>query len=99
MEASPSFFGLFELDSRIEVMDVGAAYIAEEPPYKALLELGLAHLNAFEGDERHVQQIREVWGDRVTVFSDFLFDGTQRNLYLASALSGMTSLLKPNATA
>jgi len=99
MEPPASVFGLFELDSRIEVMDVGAAYIAEEPPYKKLLELGLAHLNAFEGDARHVELIRQAWGDGATVFSDFLFDGTRRDLYLASAQSGMTSLLKPKATA
>jgi len=99
MEAATSLLGLIDLDSRIEVLDVGAADTAEEPPYKPLLELGVAHLNAFEGDARHIRQIQENWGDRATVFSDFLFDGTPRNLYLASAPSGMTSLLKPNATA
>jgi FkbM family methyltransferase len=99
MDRSASVFGLFDLDSRIEVMDVGAAVIAEVPPYTRLLELGLAHLNAFEGDERHVAQIKEAWGDSATVFPDFLFDGTPQNLYLASAPSGMTSLLKPHATA
>jgi FkbM family methyltransferase len=80
-------------------MDAGAAVIAEEPPYTTLLALGLAHLNAFESDARHVERISQTWGDRATVFSDFLFDGTQRNLYLASAPSGMTSLLKPHAAA
>ncbi len=92
-------FGLFDLDSQIQVMEVGAAVITEVPVYKHLLELGLAHLNAFEGDERHVQQIKEAWGANATVFPDFLYDGSEQNLYLATAQSGMTSLLKPNLAA
>ncbi len=93
-------FGLFNLDSRIQVMEVGAAVINEVPVYKHLLDLGLAHLNAFEGDERQIQQIKQTWGANATVFSDFLYDGSEQNLYLAShASSGMTSLLKPNIDA
>jgi len=35
----------------------------------------------------------------VTVYNDFLSDGTLKTLYLASLASGMTSLLKPDSAA
>jgi FkbM family methyltransferase len=95
----PAIFGLFDLESRIEVMDVGAAVIAEVPYYKRLLELGFAHLHAFEGDLRHIQKIKQTWGANVTVHGDFLFDGAEHQLYLAKPESGMTSLFKPNLSA
>ena len=70
-------------------MDIGASCIAEVPVYKKLLDENLAHLNAFEG----------TYGHKVSIFNDFLSDGTQKTLYLASEASGMTSLLKPNLAA
>jgi FkbM family methyltransferase len=84
---------------RINVMDIGASCIAEVPVYKAMLDDGLAHLNAFEGDERHIQKIREVYGEGVTVFNEFLSNGSSATLFLATEESGMTSLLKPDLTA
>lgn len=92
-------FEFLELASPIQVMDVGAAAISEVPVYKTLLDRGLAHLNAFEGDKRQIAQIKEAYGQYATIFSEFLFDGTMQNLYLASAISGMTSLLKPKESA
>jgi FkbM family methyltransferase len=84
---------------QINVMDIGASCIAEVPVYKTLLDDGLAHLNAFEGDERHIRKIKEVYGERVSVFNDFLSNGSSATLYLATEESGMTSLLKPDLTA
>lgn len=82
----------------ISLADVGAACIAEVPVYKPLLDAGLAHLHAFEGDPRQIAKIRETYGDRVTVRDCFLSDGGVHTLHVAAAESGMTSLLKPNAT-
>jgi len=84
---------------KMNVMDIGASCIAETPVYKKLLEGGLAHLNAFEGDPRHIQKIKDTYQNHVTVFNDFVADGTQKTLYLAHEASGMTSLLKPNMAA
>lgn len=84
---------------QIHVMDIGAACIAEVPVYKKLLDVHLAHLNAFEGDSRQIKKIQESFGDQVTIYNDFLSDGTEKTLYLASEDSGMTSLLKPDLTA
>ena len=87
------------LGEPIEILDVGAAAIGMKPVYKALLERGWAHLNAFDGDERHVEGIKAAYGHAVTVYGDFLFDGTERTVYLASPESGMTSLLEPQTRA
>lgn len=83
----------------VQIMDVGAAAIAEVPIYKPLLELGLGHLHAFEGDDRQIDAIKQAYGDRATVHQEFLFDGSMQKLHVASAASGMTSLLKPRQAA
>lgn len=83
----------------IQVMDVGAAAIAEVPMYRPLLEAGFGHLHAFEGDARQIEAIKSAYGDRATVHQEFLFDGSLQKLHVASAASGMTSLLKPRQAA
>jgi FkbM family methyltransferase len=80
-------------------MDIGAACITETPVYKPLLDHGLAHLHAFEGDERQIAKIQQAYNSRVTVYRDFVFDGTRQTVYLASEASGMTSLLRPRESA
>ena len=90
------YLDLFEIKKKIEIIDVGAAAIAEIPIYKKLIEMGLANLNAFEGDERQSDKLRNEYGENIKLFTEFLFDGSNQKLYLASPESGMTSLLKPN---
>jgi len=90
---------LLNVKEKINLMDIGAACISEIPVYKKLFDESLAHLHAFEGDTRQVEKIKEMYGENVTVFNDFLSDGTEKTLYLASAASGMTSLLKPDLAA
>ncbi len=90
---------LLGLTETIQIMDIGASCIAEVPVYKKLLDDELAHLHAFEGDGRHVAKIQGTYGNKVTVYNDFLSDGTEKTLYLASEASGMTSLFKPDLSA
>lgn len=59
---------LLNLQTRLEVMDIGAACIAEEPVYKRHLDRGIAHLHAFEGDQRQIARIHEVYGSKATVY-------------------------------
>lgn len=93
-------FDLFDLDEKIEVMDVGASAIAEDPIYRVLLEKGIAHLTAFDGDARQIAAIENAYGrDFVTVLNYFLFDGGEHDVYLCSPASGMSSLYKPNVEA
>jgi FkbM family methyltransferase len=87
------------LSEQIQIMDVGASAIAEVPIYKILLEKKIAHLNAFEGDTRQIEGIKESYGDQATIYGDFLYDGSIQTVYLASGPSGMTSLLKPDINA
>lgn len=67
---------LVALDHPINLMDVGAAAIAEVPVYKSLLDLDIAHLNAFEGDPRHIEQLNDAYGTKISIYNEFLFDGT-----------------------
>ena len=87
---------LFELDKKIEIMDVGAADISETPIYSTLINNKIGNLNAFEGDERQIEKLKLKYKDNIKLFSDFLFDGSDQDLYIAKPASGMTSLFKPN---
>ncbi|NTW52021.1 MAG: FkbM family methyltransferase, partial [Chlorobiaceae bacterium] len=90
---------LINISETIEVMDIGAAVISETPNYKKLLDENLAHLNAFDGDTRQTEKIKAAYGDRASIYTDFLSDGTIKTLYIADELSGMTSVYKPNVNA
>lgn len=92
-------FDCVELPAPIQVMDVGASAINEVPIYRPLLDAGLGHLNAFEGDARQIEGIKAAFGAAATVYPDFLFDGTEQTLYLADPMSGMTSLFRPDPAA
>lgn len=87
---------LIPLTRPLQVMDIGAACIAEIPVYKPLLDENIAQLNAFEGDARQIDKIKEIYGHKAKVFREFLADGLEHSLYLANEHTGMTSLLKPD---
>ena len=89
-------FNLFDLDETIQILDTGASAIAEVPYYKRLMDLGYGHLNAFDGDERQIDAIIKAYSPNVSIFRNFVFDGSEQNVYLASPASGMTSLFKPD---
>ena len=90
---------LIQPGSPLQILDVGAAFINERPVYLPLLEEGLGHLNAFEGDARQTEKIKQAYGDKAHVFTQFLADGLTHTLYVTQPESGMTSLLKPKASA
>ena len=68
-------FDIFEMEKGIEFMDIGAAAITETPIYRRPLELGLGHLNAFDGDKQQIERLQDTQGTSVPIFNDFLFDG------------------------
>ena len=89
-------FDLFEFDAEIQVMDIGASATAQVPIYKVLLDKEMAHLTAFDGDERQIKKLNEAYGEvNVTVHNVFLFDGKKHKVYLCKPASGMTSIFKP----
>ena len=57
-----NYLDLFDLEEKIQIMDVGAAAISEIPVYKKLMEIGIGKLNAFEGDRRHSAKLKEEYG-------------------------------------
>jgi FkbM family methyltransferase len=59
----------------------------------------LANLHAFEGDERQIKKIKDSYGNNINIWEDFLFDGSEKTLYITSGPSGMTSLFKPKEDA
>ena len=83
----------------LEVLDVGAAAISENPIYMTLFDQELAHLNLFDGDARQIPGIAQKYSGNVTIYDEYLFDGLSHKVYIASAISGMTSLLKPSSNA
>jgi FkbM family methyltransferase len=77
-------------------VDIGAAAIAETPPYKPLLDMGLARLSAFEGDERQISKLVESFGPEIDVYPWVIADGQPHTMYLTSPVAGMSSLLRPS---
>lgn len=83
----------------VEVLDVGASAIGENPIYMTLFDNELAHLNLFDGDARQIPGIAQKYSGNVAIYDQYLFDGLPQKVYLASSESGMTSILKPSSKA
>lgn len=90
------YLDIIDLEQKIEIMDIGAAAIAETPIYTKLIDEKIATLNAFEGDKRQSSKLKSKYENNIKLYDEFLFDGSIQNLYLAHPESGMTSLFKPN---
>ena len=74
------YFDLFEIDEKIEILDVGAAAINETPIYENLIKKRIGNLNAFEGDQRQTEKLKSKYKDNIKLFNEFLFDGSYQNL-------------------
>lgn len=92
-------FDFLALDESLKIMDIGAAAINEVPLYRPLLDEKIGELHAFEGDQRQIDNLFAAYGGQVSIYDFFLFDGTARDLYIASPESGMTSLFRPDKSA
>jgi FkbM family methyltransferase len=84
------------LDVKIHVADIGAAAIAETPPYMPLLDRGLARLSAFDADPRHRRRLVELHGDKARIYTEVIGDGKRGTIYFTAARTGMSSTLKPS---
>ncbi len=91
-----SIESLIGFDGKMHVVDIGAAAIAEVPPYKTLLDRGLARLSAVDGDTRHADGLIKAYGPDTQVFTDVIADGNRHKMYLARAGTGMSSILAPS---
>ena len=69
-----NYLDLFDLEEKIQIMDVGAAAISEIPVYKKLMDIGIGKLNAFEGDQRHSTKLKEEYEkSSIEFFNYYLF--------------------------
>jgi hypothetical protein len=84
------------LTDKLHVADVGAAAIGQPPPYRGLIERGLARLSAFDADPRHRPALEALYGDAADIYTEVIGDGERHTIYLTAAASGMSSLLKPS---
>ncbi|MBL7007131.1 MAG: FkbM family methyltransferase [Spirochaetia bacterium] len=87
---------LLKIEHPIKVVDIGANPIDGDPPYKKLLEMGLAHVYGFEPNPEALARLNGIKGPNETYVGHAVYDGTQQELKLCKA-QGMTSLLEPNA--
>lgn len=79
------------------IVDVGAAFLGEAPPYQPLVDAHLARRYAFEPNEVSAAELRTRLEAEAVVLPYALADGCRHTLHLAPG--GMTSLLEPDPAA
>jgi FkbM family methyltransferase len=85
-----------EVEHPIKVVDIGANPIDGTPPYKPLLDRGLAHVYGFEPNPTALEQLERNKGPYETYVPHAVYDGNEHTLKVCKD-PGMTSLLEPNA--
>lgn len=91
----PSISDLLQINRPIDVVDIGANPIDGDPPYKRLLDAGLAHVYGFEPNPDAFARLNSIKGPNETYVPSAVYDGTKQELKLCTS-EGMTSLLEPN---
>lgn len=86
---------VLNLDVTLDVVDIGANPIDGAPPYKSLLDAGLARLIGFEPDPDALTKLNDRKGPYETYLPHAVFDGERHELRICAA-QGMSSLLEPN---
>jgi FkbM family methyltransferase len=82
--------------SLIGVLDVGASFVGQKPPYEPLLQSGAARLIGFEPDLEECEKLRKLYGPPSQFFPHFIGDG-QAATYYETNWAATGSLFKPNA--
>jgi FkbM family methyltransferase len=78
----------------IRIVDIGAAFFGENPPYQSLLDRGLATLTAFEPSHAEREKLQVHLGSNATVLPYAVGDGRRHTLHISTNAPGMTSLLE-----
>ena len=88
---------ILEFEQPIDIVDIGARLIEEEglPPYKQLLDQGLANVYGFEVDSDALETLNKNKGPNETYVPHAVYDGEEHELKVCKS-SGMTSFLEPN---
>jgi FkbM family methyltransferase len=82
----------------ITIVDVGAAFLGEKPPYQTLLDSDEGYLIAFEADKVEADKLRSL-NSSYSVIEEALGDGREHTLYICPPGLGMSSLFEPNPSA
>lgn len=96
VHTKPSIAGLVNIEQPIDVVDIGANPIDGNPPYKTLIDAGLAHLVGFEPNPEAIDRLNAKKGENEIYLPKAVYDGTEQTLKVC-AEQGMSSLLEPNA--
>jgi len=76
-----SLLELFPAGTQINILDVGAARVDENPPYQPLMDAGVGCLFAFEPDQQACAGLNEEYGEPHRIFNCFAGDGTQATFH------------------
>jgi len=82
-------------DIKIKVVDIGANPIDGQPPYQPLLQQGHAEVIGFEPEPKALAELNLKKGPNETYLPVVVGDGKAYSIHFC-AVSGMTSLFKPN---
>ncbi len=75
MSAPFSLLSLLQPAAPLGIVDVGASFVGEPPPYQSLLQAGAACLVGFEPDEVACAELRGMFGPPHRFFPYFIGDG------------------------
>lgn len=88
---------LVGLTEPVQVVDVGANPIGDDPPYQGLLTAGVAEVTGFEPQPDALTRLQEAAGPQEHYLPHVIGDGTQHRLHVCRS-TGFTSLLEPDPT-
>jgi FkbM family methyltransferase len=89
------FRDLLQIDRPTEVVDIGANPIDGDPPYKPLLEAGLARITGFEPQPEAYAALIAAPRPNERYLPHAIGDGAEHTLHICRG-SGMTSLYRPD---
>jgi FkbM family methyltransferase len=78
-----------------EIVDIGANPVDGDPPYKGMMESGLARVTGFEPQAQALEELLKRKSEAETYLPYAVGDGNEHTLRICAA-SGMTSLLEPD---
>jgi FkbM family methyltransferase len=76
-----SLLEFFPDGTKINVLDIGAAFIGETPPYQPLIEAGVVRLFGFEPDPQACARLNKEYGKPHQFFQCFAGDGRPATYY------------------
>ena len=75
MPPSFSLLSLLKPTVPLGIVDVGASFVDDPPPYQPLLDAGAARLTGFEPNEEECTKLRSMFGAPHRFYPYFIGDG------------------------